>query len=409
MRVDVLVIGAELDGAVAAMRLAELGRSVCIVTAGAGSLSYAAGGVHVLGYVDGDRRRPVEAPLDAVAQLDRRHPYALAGRDRIAQALAWFATTPGAAVLGDASDGIANRMAVTPAGLAQPVLLPAGGQATFDRVAGRTAAILQFDGHRDFPVGLLLAAFERAGLRAQRVGVAPPAGRADNFGLARAFDQLPDVEGFFARLRPSLPRGAELALAPAVLGLHRHGAVIAAAAAGLGIPVLEVPTLPPSVPGMRWADSLDRLLGNVGCTLRKSIRIARVLRDGDRIRSVTDENGREVEASAYVVATGGVLMGGLAVDASGAVSETTFGLEVVQTEPLRADSAEAALAALHATGVETDDQFHPCDARGRACGNVFVTGRTLAHWHPAREISAEGVSIVSGWVAAEAAHAQLED
>jgi anaerobic glycerol-3-phosphate dehydrogenase len=40
--------------------------------------------------------------------------------------------------------------------------------------------------------------------------------------------------------------------------------------------------------------------------------------------------------------------------------------------------------------------------------NLFVTGRTLAHWHPAEEISAEGVSIVTGCMAAEFAHAGLE-
>src|SRR5690606_25600905 len=139
------------------------------------------------------------------------------------------------------------------------------------------------------------------------------------------------------------------------------------------------------------------LLGKAGCIIRKGARVPAVRRDGARIRSVTDGNGREVEAQAYILATGGVLMGGLAVDADGHLSETTLGLDVVQTAPLRADSAESALAALHVAGVETDERFRPRAAPGQAGGNVFVTGRTLAHWHPAREISAEGVSIVTGW------------
>ena len=40
-------------------------------------------------------------------------------------------------------------------------------------------------------------------------------------------------------------------------------------------------------------------------------------------------------------------------------------------------------------------------------GLLLATG-TLAHWHPAREVSTEGVSIVTGWAAAEAAHAAME-
>ncbi len=413
MKVDALVIGAELDGAVAAMRLAELGHTVCIAAAGAGSLHYAPGGVRLLGHLEEDGSSTVGAPLAALAALGRRHPYALAGSERVGQALAWFAASPVAAALDASALEVAagaaeNRSAVTPAGLAQPVLVPAHGQATFERLTGRSVAVLQFEGHLDFPAGLLLAALDRSGIRAQRITVSPPAGRTDNLGLARAFDRTPDVSGYFARIQPLLPPGCEVALAPAVLGLSRHRAVLDAAGAGLGIAVLEVPTLPPCVRGMSWQTMNDDLLQARGCTIRRGVRIAASSHDGDRVRSVRDENGREIEAATYVVATGGVLMGGLAVSADGTIAETTFGLRVVQTSPLRADSAESALAALHHAGVETDDSFRPYDAHGQPCRNLFVTGRTLAHWHPARELSAEGVSIVTGWIAAEAAHAVLE-
>lgn len=408
MRLDVLVIGAELDGGIAAIRLAELGHSVGVVTAGAGSLHYAPGAIRLLGYLDGDRRQPVQAPFASLAQIDRRHPYALAGTSRVAAALEWFTARPTAAAFDTSADMTANRMSVTPAGLAQPVLLPAHAQATFEQIAGRAVAVLQFDGHLDFPAGLLLAALEHSGIRASRISTPPPADRVDNLGLACAFDRLPDVEAFFRRMRPLLQHDAELVLAPAVLGLHRHRAIMDAAAAGLGMAIFEVPTLPPSIPGMRWQATLDRLISDKGCILRKGVRIAGAEKDGDRIRSVRDENGRTIEAGAYILATGGVLMGGLAVDADGRVSETIFGIKTVQTAPLNAGSAEATLAALHGAGIEVDDCLRPCDSHRQGCENVFVTGRTLAHWHPARELSAEGVSIVTGWVAAEAAHAELE-
>lgn len=209
-------------------------------------------------------------------------------------------------------------------------------------------------------------------------------------------------------MRPSLPPGCELVLAPAVLGLRRHHAVLEAAGAGLGVPVLEVPTLPPSVPGMRWQEAIDDLLRQGGCGLRKGARIVAATRENDRVCSVRDDNGRTIEAAAYVVATGGVLMGGLEVGADGSVVEPAFGLPVFQTSPLRADSAASTLDALHRSGIETDASFRPVNAQGCVYRNLFVTGRTLAHWHPARELSAEGVSIVTGWAAAEAAHAILE-
>ena len=94
-------------------------------------------------------------------------------------------------------------------------------------------------------------------------------------------------------------------------------------------------------------------------------------------------------------------MGGLEVASDGVVVETALGLEVCSTGPLEAIGREATLSALHATGVQTDNDF-------RAGENVLVTGRTLAHHDPASELSAEGVSIVSAWCAAETAHAMLE-
>jgi glycerol-3-phosphate dehydrogenase subunit B len=286
--------------------------------------------------------------------------------------------------------------------------MPPRSQATFEQLNGRRVAVLEFDGHLDFPAGLLRTALRRAGGEARRMAAPGPEGRVDNLGLARAFDRLPEPVEFFAGLRPSLPPGCDLVLAPAVLGLRRHRAVLEEAGIGLGVPVLEVPTLPPSVPGMRWQVVIDDLLRHSGCRLRKGVRIAAASRENDRVRSVHDENGRTIEAEAYVVATGGVLMGGLEVGSDGSVAELVFGLPVFQTSPMRAKSAASALDALHWCGIETDESFRPADAQGRACRNLFVTGRTLAHWHPARELSAEGVSIVTGWAAAEAAHAMLE-
>jgi anaerobic glycerol-3-phosphate dehydrogenase len=63
---------------------------------------------------------------------------------------------------------------------------------------------------------------------------------------------------------------------------------------------------------------------------------------------------------------------------------------------------------LHIAGVETDNALRPQSSGSGICHNVFVTGRTLAHWNPAAECSAEGVSVATGWVAAENAHGYLQ-
>lgn len=405
MSAPVVVIGAELDGLLAALRLRELGHPVVLVARSAGSLHYAAGGVHVLGSVaNGSFRHAVASPMTEMAQLDARHPYALAGSERARSAIDWASAMLGrCGIPANAPQG-RNATAVTPAGLKQPIFMPAENQATFESIEGRRVAVVRFDGHRDLPAGLLLAALRDAGIDVQPVTVPPPSTNCDNLGIARGFDRQVDLISWFASIAAQMPAGIEVALFPAVLGLERHAEIIAAAAAALGVTVLEVPTLPPSVPGMRWARRLENELTSSGCIFRRGVRIVAGDRDGDRICAVIDENGRRIEAAAVIVATGGVLMGGLDVEADGSIRETSLGLEVTQANPLAAGSPTAMLAALHGAGIETDSSLRPSRNGAASLRNLFVTGRSLAHWHPAEEISAEGVSIVTGWLAAQSAH-----
>jgi len=71
---DVVVIGAGLAGLAAAIKAADAGLSVTLVTKGVGGIQLGTGTVDILGY----RPEPVEAPLEALeAHVASRptHPY----------------------------------------------------------------------------------------------------------------------------------------------------------------------------------------------------------------------------------------------------------------------------------------------------------------------------------------------
>ena len=408
MTFDALIIGSELDGWVAAASLLERGHSVCVAAPGEGSLHYAPGGVHVLGHVNGGEADHVEMPLQSMSDLDLRHPYRLAGDGKVRAALDWFAASPLGIGFRQNRAPERNSLAVTPAGLTLPVLRAGNHQATADRIAGKRIAILRLRGHRDFPVGLVSAELVRRGERVVTVEVDPPDGRTASVAIAQALDAPTCRASWLAGLKTALPADAEVLLVPAVLGHNRHHDVMAMAAQMLGLPVLEVPTLPPCLPGMRLAAACERHVRRQSGTLRIGCRVAGMSSDADRVRAVTDANGRVIEARTVILATGGVLMGGLDVDSHGDIREPALGLDVHQTAPLSKTGSEAAVDALHRAGIETDDSFRPRHDGSRAWRNLFVTGRNLAHWSPGAEISAEGVAIVSGWVAAEAVHDALE-
>lgn len=412
MRTDVVIVGAELDGLVAALRLLELGRSVRILSAGRGSLHHAPGGIRVLGYAP--RAGGPDAgggilsfPNEGVSDLHARHPYRIAGEMTIRDALEWFFRTTDELGAGFHRTG-RNVRTLTPAGLGVPTYGPTLTQAVLHAVRGRGVAVVRFRSHRDFPADLVANGLRRRGSEVTVVGAPPPGHGSESIDLARGFDRHPDPRDYFRELESRIPDSAELVLFPAVLGLSEHARIMCSAEEALGRSCLEVPTLPPSVPGMRLQRTMDRVIAGFGAPVHVGTRVTGAKADGGRATEVVDGAGRVYHASTYIVASGGVAMGGLDVDSRGVVRETTFGLPVRQTEPLSAATPGESLDALHRTGVETDDALRPLGSRSQCRENVHVTGPTLAHWNPAQEASAEGVAIVTGWLAARSVHAYLE-
>ncbi len=402
MRSDVIIVGAELDGLVAALRLLEQGYSVRIFCRGASSLHSAPGGIHLLS----PKGASQEPPLAGVEALDPRHPYRLMGLPGVEQALAWFFRTCEALGQSYCPNG-GNSLALTPAGMTLPTFAPFRHQASLAAVQAARVAVASFRDHRDFPAGLLLQGLQKAGVSATGIELEAPEGRSESVAIARAFDRLTDPKAYFRGVKDRLAAGSELVLFPALLGLEKQETLIGDAA-GQGLVCLEVPTLPPSVAGMRLAFALERRILQSNGLFHRGVTVAG-RRNGDgRVIGVTDQRDRFYAAKAFILASGGVLMGGLEVEADGMVLEPTFDLPVAQTAPLDALQVDQALDALHRTGVEVDESLRPQGKGQHTHDNLFVTGTTLGHWNPMGEASGEGVSIATGWAAAEAARRYLE-
>ena len=405
MNSDAIIVGAELDGLIAAMRLTESGYSVRVICNGASSLHYAPDGIHVLGQTKSGA--VTDDPFDAIPTLDSSHPYRKLGNDQFKQALEWYTSTL-EKLHQPVVTGSGNLQVVSAAGLHSPAYAVNSHQATFDNIYGKNIAIVGFAGHRDSPGELLANGLEKHGAQITLVEVLSPGEVLENAALAKAFDNIDSIDSYFEQIKDAIPKHAEIVIFPAIMGLRKFQETLSAAQRIIGLPCLEVPTLPPSIPGMRLEFSLREHLKNAGVTFQVGAYPTgySVRRDGRFL--LNDNSGREHQTSVIVLSSGGVLMGGLDVDSHGLVHETALGLDVFQTSPLQVDHIAKSLDALHTTGVETDDALRPTITGVCRHQNLFVTGRTLAHWNPSQEGSADGVCIATGWAAAENACIYLE-
>jgi glycerol-3-phosphate dehydrogenase subunit B len=408
---DVVVVGTGLAGLTAAVRLAESGARVLVVAKGVGATHLSGGTIDVLGYAPARVARPREA----LAALPAGHPYALVGADAVAAAIAWFRerVANGAlapyAYTGGLDDNLLLPSAV---GVPRPSAVVPETMAAGDLRDGAPVHVIGFRALKDFHPALLADNLGRSDVgvaaRAAELDLAPER-RADvnALGFARAFDDPAFRGEVIAQVASRVGPGERVAF-PAVLGIADPHGAWAALEHGLGRPVFEVPTLPPSVPGMRVFAILREALRRAGGAVVLNNAVTGAERRGGRVTALRTRVGLREErrgADWVVLATGGFASGGLELDSRWNARETALELPVSGVPGPGEERFRADYLGDHPigrAGVAADRELRPLDAAGeRVLENVLVAGATLAGAEPWREKSGDGLSLATGFRAAE--------
>jgi glycerol-3-phosphate dehydrogenase subunit B len=407
---DVVVVGAGVAGLTAAVRLAESGARVLVLARGVGATHLAGATVDVLGYAP-DR---VERPLDALGGLPPGHPYGHVGADGIRAAVDWFkARIAGGSLAGYAYVGDAEQNLLLPSAVGVPrpsAVVPetmAGGDLRDDA----PVLVAGFRSMKDFHPALAADTLRRAGVDARSVELElSPERRADinALGMARGLDDDAFRGSLIAQLNGRRLRSGERVALPGVLGIADPHRVWSELERALGRPVFEIPTLPPSVPGMRVFAILREALRRAGGTVVMNNVVVGAEREGDRVSAVRVRVGLREErrgADWIVLATGGFASGGVELASDWTARETALGLPVsgvpAPGEP-RFDAEYFGAHGLARAGVAVDGELRPLDAAGdRVFENVLVAGATLAGAEPWKEKSGDGISLSTGYRAAE--------
>jgi glycerol-3-phosphate dehydrogenase subunit B len=402
---DAVVIGAGTAGLVAGARLAQSGARVCVLAKGVGSTHLAPGTIDVLGYTPERVHEPGRA-LEQLVASRPDHPYALIGADAMAPGLEWFRARvadgplPGYRYVGSLER---NQLLPTAVGVLRPSALVPETMAGGDALEMTRVCIVGTRALRDFHPSICAANLAQAGIASRSVSIELTLDRADAnaLGLARRFDDAAWRARFCAELSPMLGPEEHVGL-PAMLGIRDPHGAWSDMEHRLGRRVFEIPTLPPSVPGMRMFEVLRAALRSAGGRLVIGPEVTAAERDGARLIAVRARTaGRETRYVArwIILASGGFASGGIELDSSWITRERVLGLAlrgVPATGEPRFSASYLDEQPISRVGVAVDSRLH-----AEGMDNVLVVGAALPGAIPWREGSGEGIALASGYRAAE--------
>lgn len=415
---NILIIGAGLAGLVAGWQAAASStRRVRILSKGWGATHWHSGCIDVLGYYPLSNEQPVEVPLERLRLLianEPHHPYALTGLEKIAEALTALQTLCQAAAYPLHGSLEQNWLIPTAAGALRPTCLAPQTMSAGDGRSTAPMLIVGFADTVDFYPHLIAANLTQQGIPAQGLLLEMPALQARHFNypmtLARLMEQSDFRAEMVQRLKkqlaasPALDKAERLGF-PAVLGLDNAAAIHQELEEKLGRRVFEIPGLPPSVAGIRLHHILLKAIRQAGGEVYDGLEVVRAECADDQLMQVVTENAgrpRPHRADQFVLATGGILGGGIVTDYAGRGREVVFNLPITlphsRLDWFKQDFLDPGGHPIYQSGIRVNHIFQPVNGENQPIyPNLYAAGTTLAYAEAIRERSFEGIALTTGY------------
>jgi glycerol-3-phosphate dehydrogenase subunit B len=402
MHYDLIIIGMGLSGLMAAKTAVERGKKVLILGKGIGSLSLYSNTIDVL-----DHSLKTMKMRDSLPQWIKdhpEHPYSKIGQERIEEALSSFLSLFPSSYSFQAIDN-SNSLIPTAAGTLRPTYLIPTTMADGISLNPERMLIVGIEGFKDFYAHYVADQLKCRGITLSLPDVLHQEITAT--ALSRLMEKQSFRESIGREIRKELHGEIRVGL-PALLGINDPIQVKEELEKIIEANVFEIPTLPPSIPGMRIFKHFKKWLIQKGCTFLLGYSVSKVTLKGKKCEGIGMYHTPLTNfhsADRYILATGRFIGGGLIADKD-KISEPIFNLPIYQPESredwFRNNFFEIPSHTIHQTGILVDSSFRPVDERGYPIlENVWAAGTILGHHDCIDEKSREGIEISTGYMATQ--------
>jgi glycerol-3-phosphate dehydrogenase subunit B len=413
---DVCIIGAGLAGLAATLFAANRGLS-CVEVGQTGELNFTSGYLDLLGVHPAVEKHAWTDPwagIDALVRDIPEHPYARLPREDIQAAFEEIL-----AFLKEAGLPYNRRMnqnsgVLTSLGTLKPTYcVPHTMWNGVEALEKKPPCLLvDIRGLKGFSARQIAAALQSdwPDLRTARISFPDTDHRTEVYTehMASSLVLSQNREKFVRTLQPHI-KEAQIVGLPAILGLYRTEEVVSDLQKMMGVPLFEIPTIPPSVTGLRLKEAFERGLRTKGVQYLSQKRVLEVRHQADEyfeldIGRTTAE--QTIRSRGIILASGRFIGGGLHADRK-RIKETIFDLPVHQpgnrTDWHGRDFLDPRGHLVNRAGLETDDSFRPLNNfRQPAFRTLFAAGSLLAHNDWKRMKCGAGVAIASAFGAVKA-------
>ena len=412
---DLCVIGAGLAGMAATVFAANRGLSV-VQVGRTGEIMFASGLLDLLGVHPVSEKRTWTDPWAAIEALQNdipAHPYARLKKEDIRTAFDEILNFLEESGLyyhrrSDRNSDVLTSLGRLKTTYAVPHTMWKGVMALEEKPA---CLFIDIRGLKGFSARQLAAAMQERwpDVRAARISF-PESDRLSELyseHMANALLLPRNREKFAQTVAPEV-KESELIGLPAMLGLYRTQEVIDHLEELIGVPFFEIPTIPPSVPGLRLKEAFERGLQSKGVQYFSLQRVLTVRQPSGR-QFETHIGRDDVEQTLYsqgiILASGRFIGGGLHADRK-RIRETIFDLPVYQPDSRvewhSRDFLDQKGHLVNQAGLDIDDTFRPLDDTDTPIfETLFAAGSILAHSDWKRMKCGAGVAIASAFGAVE--------